>query len=281
MNKNNPIGMVDSGVGGLTVIKEAQKQLPNEQFIFIGDTARMPYGQRPVDEVIAYTFQMANYLMTEKHIKLLVIACNTATAAALPQLQLQLSIPVIGVIQPGAEAAALRTKNKKIGLIATAGTVNSKAYENQIADYGQDITLMSQAEPDFVQLVESNHYKTAIAQKVVSEHLATFKETAIDTLILGCTHFPLLSSFIQVAVGPEVQLIDAGRETVNLISSYLDRYDLKSEIKYQHDNDTYYTTSDPEMFKLIATQWLERHNELDVRHLNIIGTGEAQHLEGK
>lgn len=273
--------MVDSGVGGLTVIKEAQKQLPNEQFIFIGDTARMPYGQRPVDEVIAYTLQMANYLMTEKHIKLLVIACNTATAAALPQLQLQLSIPVIGVIQPGAEAAALRTKNKKIGLIATAGTVNSKAYENQIADYGQDITLMSQAEPDFVQLVESNHYKTAIAQKVVSEHLATFKETAIDTLILGCTHFPLLSSFIQVAVGPEVQLIDAGRETVNLISSYLDTYDLKSEIKYQHDNDTYYTTSDPEMFKLIATQWLERHNELDVRHLNIIGTGEAQHLEGK
>ncbi|MGY3742028.1 glutamate racemase [Leuconostoc inhae] len=281
MNKNNPIGMVDSGVGGLTVIKEAQKQLPNEQFIFIGDTARMPYGPRTTDEVIAYTLQMAHYLVTDKHIKMLVIACNTATARALTVLQEKLTIPVIGVIQPGAQAAQLATKNKTVGIIATEGTVNSKAYESQIHQYDTETVVLSQSEPDFVQLVEANKYQDQATRDLVKNHLAPFKAAGIDTLILGCTHFPLLESFIQEAVGPEVTLIDSGRETVYAVQQELNRLNLNSDIKHNHNEDVYYTTSDNDnqTFKIIATNWLTRTHELDVRHLKIVGNGILQHLE--
>ncbi|MBZ5996151.1 glutamate racemase [Leuconostoc gelidum subsp. gasicomitatum] len=281
MNKNNPIGMIDSGVGGLTVIKEAQKQLPNEQFIFIGDTARMPYGPRTTDEVIAYTFQMANYLITEKQIKMLVIACNTATACALTVLQKKLTIPVIGVIQPGAQAAQLATKNKTIGIIATDGTVNSKAYELQIHQYGADTKVLSQGEPDFVQLVEANKYQDHATRDIVMNHLAPFKAAGIDTLILGCTHFPLLEPFIREAVGQQITLIDSGRETIYAIKQCLNKLALNSDIKHNHDEDIYYTTSDSddETFKVIATNWLARIHELDVRHLKIVDNGTLQHLE--
>lgn len=281
MNKNNPIGMVDSGVGGLTVIKEAQKQLPNEQFIFIGDTARMPYGPRTTDEVIAYTLQMANYLVAKKQIKMLVIACNTATARALTVLQKKLTIPVIGVIQPGAQAAQLATKNKIVGIIATEGTVNSKAYEAQIHQYDADTVVVSQGEPEFVQLVEANKYQDQATRELVMNHLAPFKAVGIDTLILGCTHFPLLESFIKAAVGQEVTLIDSGRETVYAIKQCLDKLALNTDTRHDHDDDVYYTTSDSddETFQVIATNWLARSHELDVRHLKIVENGISQHLE--
>ncbi|ADG41227.1 glutamate racemase [Leuconostoc kimchii IMSNU 11154] len=279
MNKNNPIGMVDSGVGGLTVIKAAQKQLPNEQFIFIGDTARMPYGPRTTDEVIAYTLQMANFLVNEKHIKLLVIACNTATARALSVLQDQLSIPVIGVIQPGAKAAQLATKNKKIGVIATQGTVTSEAYDVQLHHYNSQITVVSQAEPEFVQTVELNKYHSDEARKLVNSHLATLKAAKIDTLILGCTHFPLLTPFIKSAIGENVTLIDSGQETVQVIQDCLAQSHLSTVSKHDHNDDVYYTTGDPVLFKAIATDWLEREKTLDVRQLKIVDAGTQQHLE--
>lgn len=271
--------MVDSGVGGLTVIKAAQKQLPNEQFIFIGDTARMPYGPRTTDEVIAYTRQMANFLVNEKHIKLLVIACNTATARALTVLQDQLSIPVIGVIQPGAKAAQLATKNEKIGVIATQGTVTSEAYDVQLHQYNSQITVISQAEPAFVQVVESNKYHSDEARDLVRNHLVALKSAEIDTLILGCTHFPLLTPFIKKAIGDGVTLIDSGQETVQVIQDCLTKSRLSTVSQHDHNDDVYYTTGDPALFKAIATDWLEREGDLKVRQLKIVDAGPQQHLE--
>lgn len=279
MNKNNPIGFVDSGVGGLTVIKEAQKQLPNEQFIFIGDTARMPYGPRPTEEVVRYTFQMANYLVEQKHIKLLVIACNTATARVLSQLQRTLAIPVIGVIQPGAWAATKTTKNNRIGIIATQGTVDSGAYDNEIHAFRDDVQITSQAEPEFVQLVESNKYHEAATRNIVSQHLEHMKSQDVDTLILGCTHFPLLAPFIEAAMGPQVTLIDAGRETVRVIQESLLMHDLYTSVAHSHSKDIYYTTGNTANFRIIATDWLDLPDALDVRHLNIVENDRQQYLE--
>ncbi|GHC23148.1 glutamate racemase [Leuconostoc lactis] len=281
MSKNNPIGFVDSGVGGLTVVKAAQDQLPHEQFIFIGDTARMPYGPRPVQEVIDYTFQMAQFLLTAKHIKLLVIACNTATARALPQLQAQLPIPVIGVIVPGATAAAATTSNQKIGVIATQGTVTSGAYQDEIQAVNADVTIFQQAEPDFVQLVEANLAQAATTKDIVAQHLAPLTAQGIDTLVLGCTHFPLLAEAITAAVEPNVKLVDPGRETVRVIIDTLDQQALHTAVPHQHADDIFYTTKEPATFKAIATDWLARDTALDVRHLAIVGEGATQHLEEK
>lgn len=281
MSKNNPIGFVDSGVGGLTVVKAAQDQLPHEQFIFIGDTARMPYGPRPVQEVIDYTFQMAQFLLTAKHIKLLVIACNTATARALPQLQAQLPIPVIGVIVPGATAAAATTGNQKIGVIATQGTVTSGAYQDEIQAVNADVTIFQQAEPDFVQLAEANLAQAATTKDIVAQHLAPLNAQGIDTLVLGCTHFPLLAEAITEAVGPNVKLVDPGRETVRVIIDTLDQQALHTAVPHQHADDIFYTTKEPATFKSIATDWLARDTALDVRHLAIVGEGATQHLEEK
>ncbi|BAX72229.1 glutamate racemase [Leuconostoc mesenteroides] len=275
MIKNNPIGLVDSGIGGLTVVKESQKQLPNEQLIYIGDTARMPYGPRSEKEVIDYTFQMAHYLVNEQNIKMLVIACNTATARALSQLREQLCIPVIGVIQPGAEAAVSISQNKKIGLIATQGTVESQVYNEKMLAIDNNVQITSQAEPEFVTLVENNLYQSDEAREVIAHHLSAFKEANIDTLILGCTHFPLLTPFIQEAVGSDVTLVDSGAKTVAVMKQYLDELDIHSEVKHNHGDDIYNTTGDKLKFKTIASSWLARNHELDVRHLNIVG----DHLE--
>lgn len=275
MIKNNPIGLVDSGIGGLTVVKESQKQLPNEQLIYIGDTARMPYGPRSEKEVIDYTFQMAHYLVNEQNIKMLVIACNTATARALSQLRDQLPIPVIGVIQPGAEAAVSISQNKKIGLIATQGTVESQVYNKKMLAIDNNVQITSQAEPEFVTLVENNLYQSDAARELIESHLSAFKEANIDTLILGCTHFPLLTPFIQATVGPDVTLVDSGAKTVAVMKQYLDELDFHSEVKHNHSDDIYNTTGDKLKFKTIASSWLARNHELDVRHLNIVG----DHLE--
>ncbi|MDN6081785.1 MAG: glutamate racemase, partial [Leuconostoc sp.] len=268
-------GLVDSGIGGLTVVKESQKQLPNEQLIYIGDTARMPYGPRSEKEVIDYTFQMAHYLVNEQNIKMLVIACNTATARALSQLREQLCIPVIGVIQPGAEAAVSISQNKKIGLIATQGTVESQVYNEKMLAIDNNVQITSQAEPEFVTLVENNLYQSDEAREVIAHHLSAFKEANIDTLILGCTHFPLLTPFIQEAVGSDVTLVDSGAKTVAVMKQYLDELDIHSEVKHNHSDDIYNTTGDKLKFKTIASSWLARNHELDVRHLNIVG----DHLE--
>lgn len=255
--KKQAIGFIDSGVGGLTVVKEAIRQLPNESIYYVGDTARCPYGPRPEEQVLKFTWQMTQFLL-EKDIKMLVIACNTATAAALEDIKKKLAIPVIGVILPGSRAAIKSTQNNKIGVIGTEGTVKSNQYKKMINSKDTKSSVTSLTCPKFVPLVESNEYNSAIAKKVVAETLRPLKNVGLDTLILGCTHYPLLRSIIQNVVGDTVTLIDSGAETVSEVSTILDYFDLSIDSR---DNDeteyNFYTTGSTQMFESIASQWLE------------------------
>ena len=181
-----PIGVIDSGVGGLTVAREIIRQLPNERIIYLGDTARCPYGPRSSKEVKKFTWEMTSFLLKKK-IKMLVIACNTATAAVLEEIQKELSIPVLGVIYPGARAAIKKTKNYRVGIIGTEGTVKSGAYEKALKALNSRLFVKSHACPKFVPLVESGEYSGAVAQKIIEESLRPLLDQNLDTLILGYT----------------------------------------------------------------------------------------------
>ncbi|MHA3066659.1 glutamate racemase [Lacticaseibacillus saniviri] len=255
MNKQ-PIGFIDSGVGGLTVFKEALKQLPHENMIFLGDQARLPYGPRPAAQVVDFTWQMVNFLL-KKDIKLLVIACNTATAAALDIVKAQLPIPVVGVILPGSRAALKVTKNKHLGVIATEGTVRSDAYARTIHQKDAAVKVTSLAAPKFVPVVESNEYRSPIAKRIVMETLAPLKHAGLDTLILGCTHYPLLRPLIQNVMGDDITLIDPGSETVSEVSTLLDYFDIANDDVTEPKMREFYTTGSPEMFEQIAQDWLQ------------------------
>ena len=250
------IGFIDSGVGGLTVVKEAMRQLPNESIYYVGDTARCPYGPRPAEQVLEYTWNMTNFLLS-KDIKMLVIACNTATAVALNDIKKELSIPVVGVILPGSRAAIKTTHTNSIGVIGTEGTVKSQMYEKMLHEKDQNVYVTSLACPRFVSLVESNEYQGAIAKKIVAETLLPLKNEHLDTLIMGCTHYPLLRPIIQNVVGEDVVLIDSGAETVSEVSMLLDYFGLAAgSCKGGKSKRQFYTTGSPQSFHEIASKWL-------------------------
>jgi glutamate racemase len=259
---NQPIGIMDSGVGGLTVAKEVMRQLPNENIIYIGDTARCPYGPRPVEEVKQFTWEMTEFLL-KKDIKMLIIACNTATAAAMEELKAKLKIPVLGVIHPGARAALKNSKNLQIGVIGTEGTVKSKAYEMALHSINERVEVVSLACPKFVPLVESEEFNSSIAKKVVAETLRPLKGKNLDTLILGCTHYPLLGPLISNYMGKNVKVISSGDETAREASVILQHTGMNNKSK-ERPTYTFYTTGSKEIFGRIASTWLER--ELDDVH---------------
>lgn len=265
--KKRPIGFIDSGVGGLTVVKEAMRQLPHEVFCYIGDTARCPYGPRTPEQVRQFTIELAYFLM-EKEIKLLVIACNTATATALTTLKELLPIPIVGVILPGSRAAIKATRNQRIAVIGTEGTIASNEYQKSIFRKNQQIDVVSLACPKFVPVVESNEYTGPLAKRVVRETLMPLHKTKMDTLILGCTHYPLLRPIIQDVVGQEIQLIDSGAETINEVSVLLDYYNLAEDTPNSDPLHQFYTTGSAEMFKRIASAWLGL-DHLVVNHINL------------
>lgn len=256
MIKKQAIGFIDSGVGGLTVVKEALKQLPNERIIYLGDTARCPYGPRSVEQVIQFTWEMTNFLI-EKKIKMLVIACNTATAVALDEIKAALDIPVVGVILPGARAAIKETKVKEIAVIGTQVTVNSQAYSQALLAKAPETHVHELACPKFVPIVESMEYRSAIAKMVVAESLMPFKQSKIDTLILGCTHYPLLKPLIQNFLGDQVKLIDSGAETVGEVSMLLDYFDLAAPPTKEALAHEFYATGSVDMFREISSDWLD------------------------
>lgn len=262
---NRPVGFMDSGVGGLTVVKMAQKLLPNEEIVFIGDEARMPYGPRPTEEVVEFSKQMATFLIS-KNVKALVIACNTATSAAYEILQKELSIPVIGVILPGAMAAAEQTKNNKVGVIATLGTIKSNIYPKTLKTIQYSIESYPLACQEFVEIAEKNELDTPETRVVVENKLKEFKQDQIDTLILGCTHFPLLSKNIQRAVGDEVTLIDPGVETSKQLKNLLEDQDMLRDEKLEI-NDRYYSTGNLVEFENVARNFLEK--EIVVQQVKI------------
>ncbi|MDQ0197102.1 glutamate racemase [Neobacillus ginsengisoli] len=249
-----PIGVIDSGVGGLTVAKEVMRQLPNEKIIYLGDTARCPYGPRSLKEVKRFTWEMTSFLL-EKKIKMLVIACNTATAAVLDEIRRELRIPVLGVINPGARAAIKRTKNYRVGIIGTEGTVKSGAYEKALKSLNSRLFVKSHACPKFVPLVESGEYDGPIAERIVDEALQPLLQQNLDTLILGCTHYPLLEPLIKTVMGDQVHVISSGDETAREISAILQYNSLLDSDEDEPDHD-FYTTGSTAIFSKIASQWL-------------------------
>ncbi|WP_411841939.1 glutamate racemase [Salinicoccus sp. HZC-1] len=218
---NKPIGVMDSGVGGLTVAKEIMRQLPDEQIIYFGDLKRCPYGDRPLEEVKKYTIEVADHLVS-RGVKLIVVACNTATAAALPALEERYDIPVIGVINPGARSAIQNSNNHNVIVLATRGTVDSEAYKNAIHYINNDFQITSLACPKFVPLVEELRYKDKVVVRIaLHQTLKHLVNSTADTIILGCTHYPLLAGEIYDYFGGRKKVIDSGHETAREVSSVL------------------------------------------------------------
>lgn len=207
-----PIGVFDSGLGGLTVAHAIMRQLPGESLIYFGDTARVPYGPKSPDTVRRYSREIMTFLL-EQGVKAVVVACNTATAHALPMLRDLFDVPVIGVVEPGARAAVRATRSGRIGVIGTAGTIRSGAYVRAIHDEAPDASVVALACPLFVPLVEEGWTTHEATRLIAHEYLAPFTGDGVDTLVLGCTHYPLLKPMIADIVGPSVRLIDSAEET--------------------------------------------------------------------
>ena len=263
---NRPIGVIDSGVGGLTVAKEIMRQLPKESIMYIGDTARCPYGPRPSEEVRQFTWEMTNHLL-KQNIKMLVIACNTATAVVLEEIQSQVDIPVLGVIEPGARAALKATSNHRIGIIGTNGTVKSNAYPLALKELHNEVEVDSLACPLFVPLVESGNFEGEEAKRIVEETLKPLRDSDIDTLILGCTHYPLLKPIIQDVIGNEVTLISSGEETAVEVSAILSYSHLLNN-GAEGGEHRFFTTGSSELFQTIASKWFG-HPIRNVQHLSL------------
>ena len=263
MSRNLPIGIFDSGVGGLTVYRALHERLPNERFVYLGDTARVPYGTKSLATVERYAVENSKFL--EAHgIKLLVVACNTASALAVPAIRKAVEVPVIGVIEPGSRAAVEIADGANIGVIATEATVNSGAYANAIAALGARGEVVERACPLFVPLAEEGWANTNVARIVAKDYLRDFSSTPIATLVLGCTHYPILREVISETLGNEITLIDSGAATAADVESLLENSNLKHDEplgQYQErslcdDLDHFYVTDAAERFAKVAERFL-------------------------
>lgn len=224
-----PIGVFDSGVGGLTVLAELQRRLPAESTVYLGDNGRAPYGPRPADEVRAFTLEAIDWLLAQD-VKMLVLACNTATARALPDVRRAVSVPVVGVVRPGAVAAAAATRRHTVGVIATAGTVESGAYRQAILEANADIEVAQVACPELVPMVEAGVLDGRRAESVIRAYLEPLLAGSpdMDTLLLGCTHYPLLRAPIERIVGPGVAVVDSAFTTALAVEDLLDALDARA-----------------------------------------------------
>ena len=263
MNRNLPIGIFDSGVGGLTVYRALHERLPNERFVYLGDTARVPYGTKSLATVERYAVENSKFL--EAHgIKLLVVACNTASALALPAIRKAVRVPVIGVIEPGSRAAVEVAAGGNIGVIATEATVNSGAYGKAIAAFRDGGEVFERACPLFVPLAEEGWANTDVARIVAKQYLSDFNKSSIDALVLGCTHYPILSDIIAETVGNGITLIDSGAATATDVESLLETLALTHDEPvglYQErslcdDLDHFYVTDAAERFAKVAERFL-------------------------
>jgi len=218
--KTRPIGIFDSGVGGLTVVKQIFKRLPNEEIVYLGDTARVPYGTKSPETIKKYSVENADFLMRFK-VKLIVVACNTASSTSLDALREKFSIPIVGVIKPGAEKAVQVTRNNRVGIIGTYTTVKSKAYEKELRHFSRDVEAVSKACPLFVPLVEEGWLKEGVTFDIVKKYLKPLMAKKIDTLILGCTHYPLLKPVISKVMGRHVKIVDSASSVADEVHNIL------------------------------------------------------------
>jgi len=263
LDRNRPIGIFDSGVGGLTVYRALHERLPNERFVYLGDTARVPYGTKSLATVERYAVENSRFLAAHG-IKLLVVACNTASALALPAIRAAISVPVIGVIEPGSRAAVEVAQGGNIGVIATEATVQSQAYAKAIASMSGATKVIQRACPLFVPLAEEGWANTDVARIVARDYLTEFKQTNLGALVLGCTHYPILKDVISETVGKEVKLIDSGAATARDVESLLESSDLTHEDTlglYEErqlcdDLDHFYVTDAADRFAKVAERFL-------------------------
>mgnify|MGYP000463476893 CR=1 FL=1 len=216
-DRQAPIGVFDSGVGGLTVVREIMRNLPDERIVYFGDTARVPYGSKSKNTVIRYSRQIVHFLETQQ-VKAIVIACNTASALALDTIEKEIDLPIIGVVKPGAQMAVETTQNKRVGVIATESTIQSGLYQQLITEADPAITVYGKPCPLFVPLVEEGWTKDPITEEVARRYLAEILDKDIDTLIMGCTHYPLLRSLLRKVVGEKVTLVNPAYETSQALS---------------------------------------------------------------
>ncbi|MBQ8663614.1 MAG: glutamate racemase [Eubacterium sp.] len=252
-----PIGVFDSGVGGLTVAREIMRQLPDERIVYFGDTARVPYGSKSKETIIRFSRQIIRFLKT-KNVKAIVVACNTASALALEEIQSELDIPIIGVLKPGAKVAAETTENGKIGVIATESTIASQLYTKVIQSHLPQAQVLGKPCPLFVPLVEEGWMKDPVTVEVANRYLEPLKESGIDTLILGCTHYPLLRSTVRQVMGEEVNLVNPAYETAIELKGLLDDMDLLNDGKGQFEGPVhqFYVSDAAEKFKSFANSIL-------------------------
>ena len=256
LKKDAPIGVFDSGIGGLTVAREIMRQIPNEKIIYFGDTARMPYGSKSKETVTGFSKQIVRFLETFQ-VKTIVVACNTASAYALDELEKELDIPIIGVIKPGAKTAAEVTRNGRIGVIATEATIGSQMYNKYIQELNKNVTIYGKACPLFVPLVEEGLLHDSVTDEIASRYLSSLKSRFVDTLVLGCTHYPLIRSTLGRLMGNDVTLVNPAYETAIELRDLLQKYGLSCDEentggeKYQ-----FFVSDQTEKFTAFATSIL-------------------------
>lgn len=264
---NKSIGVFDSGLGGLTAVKQIMQELPNENIIYFGDTGRVPYGTRSRDTILKYTRGDIRFLKTFD-VKVIVIACGTASSAALPMIKNEFDVPIVGVIDAAVYAAVRATKNKKIGVIGTSGTIKSGEYEKQIKAYDSEMQIFSKACPMFVPLVENGYFDSPVTKLIVEEYLEGIRAAGVDTLILGCTHYPLLSKVIGEYMGDSVTLINSGAEVAKYLKKKFDREMMHSD-KTDEEQYRYYVSDDISSFEQLGGIFLEREINGQVSKIDI------------
>ena len=246
-DRNAPVGVFDSGLGGLTVVKEIIRSLPEEKIVYFGDTARVPYGSKSRDTIIHYTEQILAFMKT-KEVKAIVIACNTASAYALDAVREKVNVPIIGVVEPGARTAARITENAKIGVIGTEGTVKSGLHGKYIKTLRPAAEVLTKACPLFVPLVEEGWWKDPVTEEVARRYTKELKNSGVDTLIMGCTHYPLLREVLEKVMGEGVRLVDPARETALELKRLLQEKNLFSDGAAGEEKYRFYVSDDPERF---------------------------------
>lgn len=268
-DRNAPIGVFDSGVGGLTVMKEIMHQIPNEKIVYFGDTARVPYGNKSKETVTKFSRQIVHFLQTQK-VKAIVAACNTASALALDELEKESDIPMIGVVKPGAEVAGSATKNGKIGVIATEATISSAVYSRYIKQMNPDVSVIEKACPLFVPLVEEGLLRDPVTDEIARRYLSELIDIDIDTLVLGCTHYPLIRETVGKIMGQGVTLVNPAYETARELKELLTKEDmLRLEKPRLGDNQyRFYVSDSSEKFKRFANSII-KYGILSAKTLNI------------
>lgn len=264
-----PIGVFDSGVGGLTVVREIVRQLPDENIVYFGDTARVPYGSKSRNTIIRFSEQIIRFLKT-KHVKAIVIACNTASALALDAVRHEFDVPIMGVVIPGARAAVEVTRHKKVGVVGTDATVRSGVYTRVIRGMNPEIEVIEKACPLFVPLVEEGFKEHVVTKEVIEYYLKSIKESDIDTMILGCTHYPLLRSKIREYMGPETEIVNPAYETAMDLKCLLEKRAIRNDRSGMHSHYEFYVSDAAEKFRSFANTVMP----FDVPETNVVNIEE-------